>query len=92
MAGKRGRKAIMEYDFTEQVNDAEAVKSCLRVKFVEPFQEFITKMTFQQINRLHEYATAQKNMDRVIEWLVNETNLKQGVEDLILSFLALNFQ
>lgn len=80
-AAKRGRKAIMEYDFNEQLSDGDAVKACLRVKFTEPFAEYLNKMNIQQVRRLHEYATAQKNMDRVIEWLVTELNMKPAVED-----------
>jgi hypothetical protein len=71
----------MEYDFNEQLSDGDAVKACLRVKFTEPFAEYLNKMNIQQVRRLHEYATAQKNMDRVIEWLVTELNMKPAVED-----------
>ena len=63
-------------DFGVKQGDPPIVQTILNTRFPN-YDAFLRTMTNQQFDMIHKYTMKQKNMDRVIDFIIdNETNLK----------------
>ena len=74
---KRGRATV--HDFVIKTDDADGIKQALGFKASE-FKDFVTKLAPEQFMQWQEYCLRQKNFDRVIEYTVEELQLKKEFE------------
>ena len=73
----------MEFNFAPDPADHAIVQQCLAISLPTDFKGYLTGLDVAVIKRLHDYISGQKNMDRCIEWFVNEMNLKPQIEDRV---------